>query len=275
MALLVACAGAAAPEAGRAQAPADTGAQTAAAARPVEPAPVTRASIYDLQLAVDLPLMLASGTVGASWLLSGHLAPPDCAPRCDDAALPMFDRGAAGRHDLVARRVSDVGVATVMVGSAALLWIDGGLVDLAIGTEAVLATSAVAVLTMFAVRRPRPFVYGDDAPLAARLDGNAALAFPSGHTANAFAATLAAFHSFHARHPSSPWPWIALGGGLALSSGVGVSRVLAGDHFPSDVLAGAVLGTTIGWLVPELHRVAPRMSIAPGPGTGLAVSGSF
>jgi membrane-associated phospholipid phosphatase len=231
--------------------------------------------IYELRLGVDLPLTAASAVLGAGWLLRSELAAPSCTPQCERAGLPGFDRGAAGRYDARARLVSDLGVGAVVLGSSSVLLLDGGLVDFAVGAEAVLATSAIAVLTMYAVRRPRPFSYGSEAPLSAREDGNAALAFPSGHTANAFAATLATFHMLHARHPGSPWPWLALGTGLALSSGVGLSRVLAGDHFPSDVVAGAALGTAIGWLVPELHRVAPSVTLAPSGSVGLALSGSL
>jgi membrane-associated phospholipid phosphatase len=34
--------------------------------------------------------------------------------------------------------------------------------------------------------------------------------------------------------------------GYGVAAGVGVSRVAAGRHFPSDVLAGAALGTVSG-----------------------------
>lgn len=230
--------------------------------------------VYAVSWAVDVPLTIASGLVGSSWLLRAELDGPACAPRCDAGGLVAFDRLAAGRHDPRLRRVSDLGVAVVLAGSSAVLIADGGLVDFAIGVQAVLATSAVAVLTMLAARRPRPFVYGERAPLDARLHGNAALSFPSGHTANAFAATTAVFHALRLRHPGSPWPVVALCGGLALSGGVAVSRVLAGDHFPSDVLAGAGLGAAVGWLVPELHRLQPSLRVAPGAG-GLVVSGAF
>jgi membrane-associated phospholipid phosphatase len=230
--------------------------------------------VYGLRWAVDVPWMVASGLVGSSWLLSSELEGPACAPRCDARALSALDRAAAGRYDLMLRRVSDVGVALVLAGSSVGLLADGGLVDFAIGAQAVLATSAVAVLSMMAVRRPRPFVYGDEAPRSAQVEGNASLAFPSGHTANAFAATTALFHALRLRRPHSAWPLVALAGGCALSSAVGVTRVLAGDHFPSDVLAGAVLGAAIGWLVPELHRLQPSVSVAPSAGV-LAVSGSW
>jgi membrane-associated phospholipid phosphatase len=57
-------------------------------------------------------------------------------------------------------------------------------------------------------------------------------AFPSGHATTAFAlATLL-----------SLWYPRWTGGYLALAALVGWSRIVLGSHFPSDVLAGAVLG---------------------------------
>jgi undecaprenyl-diphosphatase len=57
-------------------------------------------------------------------------------------------------------------------------------------------------------------------------------AFPSGHATTAFAlATLL-----------SLWYPRWTGGFLALAALVGWSRIVLGSHFPSDVLAGAVLG---------------------------------
>ena len=60
--------------------------------------------------------------------------------------------------------------------------------------------------------------------------------FPSGHAASAFAFTTGAAQEM-------PWLVAPLG---TLASGVAFSRVYTGVHFPSDVLAGAVLGTAIG-----------------------------
>lgn len=57
-------------------------------------------------------------------------------------------------------------------------------------------------------------------------------AFPSGHTAVAFA--FAAALTFG----SPGWGMLA----LVAAAGVGIGRVFAGVHYPSDVLAGAVLG---------------------------------
>lgn len=66
-----------------------------------------------------------------------------------------------------------------------------------------------------------------------------ATSFPSGHTVGAFA--LAGVLLFGSR--SIPLRIVA----LLLATGVGLSRVLAFRHWPSDVLASALIGTVFAW----------------------------
>ncbi len=80
------------------------------------------------------------------------------------------------------------------------------------------------------VRRPRP----DLADLPARSRTPSTLSFPSAHAASTFAA-VAAFGPLLPRAP-----WRLAGAAMALS------RVVLGVHYPSDVLAGAALGTVVG-----------------------------
>ncbi|HKQ61780.1 MAG TPA: phosphatase PAP2 family protein [Candidatus Polarisedimenticolaceae bacterium] len=66
--------------------------------------------------------------------------------------------------------------------------------------------------------------------------------FPSGHAMAAFAVATVFADEYRDRR----WvPWVAYGGAVL----VGASRLALGRHFPSDVLAGAVLGNSIGRMV--------------------------
>lgn len=66
--------------------------------------------------------------------------------------------------------------------------------------------------------------------------------FPSGHTATSFA--LAAVLA--SRFPRQAWIFYLIAGL------VGVGRVVGGSHYPSDVLAGAILGLVVGWVLVDM-----------------------
>lgn len=82
----------------------------------------------------------------------------------------------------------------------------------------------------FVVRRRRPQLE-DLPPLASTVTQ---LSFPSAHSTSSFAAARA----FSTLLPASPL--------YALATAMALSRVYLGLHYPSDVLAGAALGTAIG-----------------------------
>lgn len=94
----------------------------------------------------------------------------------------------------------------------------------------VLATYAVNTAIKLVVRRRRPALAGLP-PLTGTTTG---LSFPSAHAATSFAAALA----YRRRGlPAAPI--------YALAACMAASRVYLGVHYPSDVLAGAALGSAI------------------------------
>ncbi len=180
--------------------------------------------------------------------------PPDCAP-CDPASLWGIDRGVLGHATAGAGAASDVLVLGVM-GGAALAGIVGAPPALRNGNAAVFGETIAAAYAATSwlkvvVGRERPVLYTADAATAAD-DPDSQRSLPSGHTAGAFSAAVSYLViSGRQRLPHRTRNAVLLFGGAAA---VGTLRVAAGRHFPTDVLAGAALGSLIGWLIPTVHR---------------------
>jgi membrane-associated phospholipid phosphatase len=134
---------------------------------------------------------------------------------------------------------------------------DVALEMLAMNLEAYAISGGIA-LTFQKLGRVRPAEKGckDDPSYSPKCDNAVALnqSFLSGHTAIAFTgAGLTCAH--HSHLP-------LFGGGvadlgiclatLAAASSTGVLRIVADDHYASDVLLGVGLGLTSGYLMPEL-----------------------
>jgi undecaprenyl-diphosphatase len=97
-------------------------------------------------------------------------------------------------------------------------------------TASVGAAFATSTTIKLAVGRQRPAI--EDLPhLMATPTG---LSFPSSHSTSSFAAARA----FGALVPGAPLQVAALA--------MGLSRLYLGVHYPSDVAAGAALGTLVG-----------------------------
>jgi membrane-associated phospholipid phosphatase len=78
--------------------------------------------------------------------------------------------------------------------------------------------------------------------------------FPSGHASQAFAmASAISMHSDNA--------WVG-GAAYGLAGLVGLARLETRDHYTSDVVAGALVGTTIGRAVVKINRDKRRGSSA-------------
>ena len=94
--------------------------------------------------------------------------------------------------------------------------------------------SLVVALLKETVHRPRPAHADPGIDTVVGTPGSPS--FPSGHTATAFAAAAVV----GAFYPRLRWPL------YALAALVGMSRIYLGVHFALDVVAGAILGLSIG-----------------------------
>jgi membrane-associated phospholipid phosphatase len=224
--------------------------------------------------------------------LAGDLSCPEPLPPgapakvCDARALNPLDRWAAELSVNAAGPVSDALLATSLSLPLAFSGLDLASdrrssaaerlgKDTLVIAQTYAATFLVTNVVKVAVRRLRPYNYNPSF-IAQRVQGDSRLSFPSGHTSMAFAgaATLAVL--LDQRFPGEPWAVATAVGGFTLAASTAAARVLAGRHFPTDVLVGAALGTTLGFLVPSLHagRDAPSTPSDARP-VGLAVGGRF
>lgn len=108
---------------------------------------------------------------------------------------------------------------------------------------AVLGTYGVGFILKKSVKRPRPWeTYNQIIPY--QMDDGTS--FPSGSTSVAFAAATSLSTSFPKWYVAVP--------AYSYATAVGYSRLRLGAHYPSDVLAGAILGTASVWVSGKLTK---------------------
>lgn len=109
---------------------------------------------------------------------------------------------------------------------------------------AVVSTYAVQLALKQIVKRDRPF---EKYPgyIVSRVP-ESGYSFPSNHTGGAFALAT----SLTLNYPK----WYVIAPAYVWACAVGYSRMQLGVHYPTDVLAGAVIGSACAWGCYELQR---------------------
>jgi undecaprenyl-diphosphatase len=121
-------------------------------------------------------------------------------------------------------------------------------------TQAIFLTYGTKEIIGRSVNRYRPYLYFDGSYNFPMLDGRSNRSFPSGGAAVSFMPATFLSVTFSQEFPCSRWRIPVIVGSYTLASVVGATRILSGDHFLTDVLAGAAIGSFYGWLIPTLHN---------------------
>lgn len=223
--------------------------------------PVSEVAIFGVTTGFAVLSELIIGT--------GELRPQD---PVDPALLLPIDRGIANAEDVESSGavLSDV-TAGVAITYAVFDSIRAGLNGQPDGwdtygllyAEAAITNVALVNLAKIAFRRPRPAAYFELRETGTvSEDTNTALSFYSGHTA--LVAGLSATATYLAfTGDSSNWErWLTLLIGTFTTTFTAVQRIRVRAHFPTDVIAGALVGAGVGVLVPHFHRASDD---EPGP----------
>lgn len=112
--------------------------------------------------------------------------------------------------------------------------------------SALFARYAVCELIRYIIPRERPFFVLEDSKLLLPLTENSS--FPSGHVSFFFALSTVVFLY------NKKWGSVL----YALSLLIGLSRVYVGIHWPSDILAGVLVGIFCGFVVFHLSAVVKK-----------------
>ncbi len=161
-------------------------------------------------------------------------------------------QGSQSRHDL-ANKITKVNETTLT--AAAILGYGAGrlfhspmVADVALHTtESLVLTSAISQLIRGPLGRERPSISPDDQYRFQIGKGFTQFndrSFPSLHSATAFAAAASLVGEIRERDPGATW----IAGPILYAAAAvpGVTRMYLNQHWASDVVAGAFVGTLIG-----------------------------
>jgi len=231
-------------------------------------------AVYRISPKVDIAVtIVASLALVLPYAYADRLIKPRCP--CDPREVNAFDRPAIGNTSPTAKTLSDATVGAVFIVPLALDALEVGTGrpwrdDAVIFAQALVVNGAVVTAAKFVVQRPLPRTYAGDQSLIGRPQGYRS--FYSGHTSFVFAGLSVTAMTIRLRYGEKIWPWIVTG---VVGSSVAIERVADGRHFPSDVIAGALMGSAIGIAVPALHvrksRILAGWTIGPAPNGELAL----
>ncbi|MDP4278347.1 MAG: phosphatase PAP2 family protein [Bacteroidota bacterium] len=173
-----------------------------------------------------------------------------CAQNIDIDLLKQINSTEAEPSDPFFKAISGTHVIVVsgvplVLGVAGLIGKDEAMCVSALEVGAASAVNLAATyLLKYSVDRPRPFeTYPNEILKKASGDGGS---FPSGHTSSAFATAT----SLSLNYPK----WYIIVPSYVWAGTVGYARMHQGVHYPSDVLAGALLGAGSAWLTHKVNK---------------------
>jgi len=241
------------------------------------------APVYKIRAAIDIPVtvLFDAYSVFAMGIIYGR----ESIPLADVLALDKnningFDRPIANNYSPNAKATSDL----FFYGSMPLplfLMIDKrirrdglkvGLMYLeALGTTGVLYTSSAML-----ANRYRPITYNPNVPIETRQSGGSKNSFFAGHPALVATSTFFMAKVYTDYHPNMKHKWVLYALAGSVTATTGYLRLKAGYHFTTDVITGVTVGTLVGILVPQIHKIkgkyAAKLTLLPNYRNG---SGGF
>ena len=225
---------------------------------------------YDVSVRLDVPLMLGISLTSALGVYQYYGM--DRVPAGDLRAKADFlpwDRPFVGRYSewatVVSRYSAAFGVAPLAL--AGYSWYRGDADGHDFGAftlmfaEAIALQNALNQIVRSSQLWPRPYIYaksGKGAEKAKEARDEAYGSFYSGHASAAFTVATFTGEWFSEIYPNSKYKALVWASSYTLAAGVGILRVVAGKHYPSDIIIGALMGTGVSFGVLKLHEFCKK-----------------
>jgi membrane-associated phospholipid phosphatase len=172
--------------------------------------------------------------------------------RCQNADIDLLrninlnrNKNLDGAFQFLSKTTSYFSISTpVVVLSAGFIKKDSALKKKGLYiAEAMLGSAIIATTLKFTINRPRPFTVDTSIQ---KLTDAGSKSFPSGHTSDAFVTATSlsiAFPKWYVITPAYLW-----------ASAVAYSRMDLGVHYPTDIVAGAIIGSGSAVLCYEINK---------------------
>jgi membrane-associated phospholipid phosphatase len=234
----------------------------------------TKNTVYKIKPWVDIPVTIfvdAFSFYGMSVIYGRDKVPASEILALNKNDINKFDRPITNNYSVKAKDASDLFFYSSMPLPLLLLidkkirkdGLNVGLLFLeTMGTTGVLYTSSAMI-----VNRYRPYAYNPDVSIDKITGGGVKNSFFAGHPALVATSTFFMAKVYTDYHPNMKNKWILYAIAGSASATTGLLRLKGGQHFKTDVIAGIVIGTTVGILVPHLHKnksmFASKLSLMP------------
>lgn len=236
-------------------------------ASPLENPHSTSSHHYEVSVRLDVPLALGITLTSAlgvyRYYSMERVDANDLKPRSE--FLP-WDRPFVGHYNGWATTLSHyTGVLAIApLALAGFSWYKGDVDVHDFGAftlmfvEAFALQNALNQIVRSSQLWPRPFVYakhGEGRQKAESAKGEAYGSFYSGHASAAFTVAIFTGEWFSEIYPNSKYKPLVWVSSFALASGVAALRVVAGKHYPTDIVVGALMGTGVSLGVLKIHEL--------------------
>lgn len=189
-----------------------------------------------------------------------------------------FDRGATFKNSASAGNWSDI----LLYSASTIPFLtyfdktcraEGGTIAL-MAVETWLITNGITNIVKATTKRYRPFVYNEQFSLEEKLATGSRRSFFSGHTSSTTALSFFTAQVYIDTHPDMKNKWIVWTMGAAIPATIGYLRYEAGKHYPTDIISGYLVGATIGYLIPKIHK-SENLRINTLSTNGISISYNF